>query len=119
MSECLLSEKAPSSLPDIFLCFLIVEAFQGGGTFGAAEIRALFVPDGGLCRIGLDVLTLFVHLAEVQTSAGVAGGIGFLIVVEGLALILPHAVALGVQIADGAVGEGIALIGRFLEPAHG
>ena len=56
---------------------------------------------------------------EAQTSAGVAGGSGFLVVIEGLALILPHAVALGVQIADGAVGEGIALIGRFLEPAHG
>ena len=52
MSECLLSEKAPSSLPDIFLCFLIVEAFQGGGTFGAAEIRPLLVPGAGLCRIG-------------------------------------------------------------------
>ena len=29
MSGCLLPEKGPSSLPDSFLCFLIVEAFQG------------------------------------------------------------------------------------------
>ena len=109
--------KAPASR--CVLCFLIVEAFQGGGTFGAAEIRALPVPDGGLYRIGLDVLTLFVHLAEVQTSVGIAGVSRIHIVAERLILILAHAVALGIQIADGAVGEGIALISRFLEPAHG
>ena len=68
--------KSPSSLPDIFLCFLIVEAFQGGGIRRCRDPRP-FVPDGGCSRIGLDVLTLFVHLAEVQTSVGVAGGSGF------------------------------------------